>query len=804
MQSYSQSQALFLESWLRSSASTSGSSPPAGSAGTAISARSILQAWAELRDPSIFSSEPDRILAALQTLDAARSSLHIADTQAKLLLSLLSTSASLPGSLPLLLRLLYFWLRKSLRASSSLLNTATAVLLRVLSPPSWSPSLAVLVLGALAANPALEDSPRRDCLDVLCRILESEPVEEEQIVEVLAGIGYAFSRSDEPYFSRIFLFFLRIWSRGIPRPSVSSGLMILHLLEWLVTGLVNSRSWTKIEAICAELSVESCQVKCYATFAVAMASAGVLRALRAVPATSRIKLGPQTRNSLEDSISSVSKLAVSNLDGSPENGLLLQCISLGLARSGLVSFSAPVLLALCVALLNEIFPLGKFCKMAVESSNGNSVKSVLEKVKGHLDSVIFKEAGAITSVFCSQYASANDEHKLIVENSLWDYSSEFYSNLRDSALVLRRKHDQLLRDLEKVAKAAFLMVVVFAAEVTKQKLNPKSSFGIQSLVSVRILIAFSCIEYMRHVRLPEYTDAVRRAVLTMQENSALCISFVESIPPYTELTNKRGYVWIDDEVQTARLLFVLRVIPTCISFIPASVFGKLVAPTMFLYLQHPNEKVSRASHSVFVAFTSSGKDSDCDERMELKVKLVFYYTERALEAYPSITSFEGLASGVAALVKHLPTGSPAIFYCINSLVAKATELCKEALAEDSDLWKTWEGSSEPCNKVLDLLMRLIYIVDIQVLPYLLKQLAEFILKLPKDGQKVMLSELYVQVAESDDVTRKPVLVSWLQSLSFLCSGKMTSKSYSEKEMGSESSNGLRLNNTSGQILLSML
>lgn len=67
-------------------------------------------------------------------------------------------------------------------------------------------------------------------------------------------------------------------------------------------------------------------------------------------------------------------------------------------------------------------------------------------------------------------------------------------------------------------------------------------------------------------------------------------------------------------------------------------------------------------------------------------------------------------------MRHLPAGSPAIFYCVHSLVGKATELCKEALSEDETMWKTWEGSSEPCKKVLDLLLRLMALVDIQVSP----------------------------------------------------------------------------------------
>lgn len=51
----------------------------------------------------------------------------------------------------------------------------------------------------------------------------------------------------------------------------------------------------------------------------------------------------------------------------------------------------------------------------------------------------------------------------------------------------------------------------------------------------------------------------------------------------------------------------------------------------------------------------------------------------------------------------------------------------------------------------------------------MKQLAQFIVQLPSDKQNVVLNDLYQQVAESDDVIRKPTLVSWLQSLSYFSS-----------------------------------
>lgn len=46
---------------------------------------------------------------------------------------------------------------------------------------------------------------------------------------------------------------------------------------------------------------------------------------------------------------------------------------------------------------------------------------------------------------------------------------------------------------------------------------------------------------------------------------------------------------------------------------------------------HPNGKVARASHSLFMAFVSSAKDSDDEERLSLKEQLVFYYMQRSLE-----------------------------------------------------------------------------------------------------------------------------------------------------------------------------
>lgn len=48
------------------------------------------------------------------------------------------------------------------------------------------------------------------------------------------------------------------------------------------------------------------------------------------------------------------------------------------------------------------------------------------------------------------------------------------------------------------------------------------------------------------------------------------------------------------------------------------------------YMGHPSGKVARASHSMFAAFMSSGKDSHENERALLKEQLAFYYMQRSL------------------------------------------------------------------------------------------------------------------------------------------------------------------------------
>jgi hypothetical protein len=61
----------------------------------------------------------------------------------------------------------------------------------------------------------------------------------ELIPDVLAGIGYALSSSVNVHYVRILNSLFGIWGKeGGPLGSVSDGLMILHLIEWVLSGLI--------------------------------------------------------------------------------------------------------------------------------------------------------------------------------------------------------------------------------------------------------------------------------------------------------------------------------------------------------------------------------------------------------------------------------------------------------------------------------------------------------------------------------------------------------------------------------------
>lgn len=546
-----QSNIVFLEEWLRTSSGAAAKNP------SPSSAREIIQAWSDLRDSLRHQSFSSHHLHSLEVLVGSQFSLHVADPQAKLLISLLSS----PGlslhreSFPLLLRLLYIWVRKSFTPSTAILDSAVeAVLSGALGDCRTDPLLfseAVLLLGAFCFAPAVSQKSKDASLKCLVRVLHEccpfPPMNSTEIIvpNVLAGVGYVLSSHVSVRNYEILDFLFEVWGhKGGPRESVSHGLMVLHLIEWVVSGHIASRSFERIRLFSRRI-LDAPNVK-FVPFAVLMAAAGVLRVCSRIPSNGPgLELLSQLRVSAENRVESVSLELISrteNFSSVATDGdrLLLQCLSIALARCGFVSPHPALLLCLASALLVEIFPLRRIYPKVLGHSLSSSTKPLHDEVREHLDSILFKEAGTIAGIFCNQYVSIEEENRSKVESSVWNYCQDVYLGHRPMALVLRGHNDNLLADLEKIAEPAFLMVVVFLLSVTKQKLNPKYSEEARREVSLQILVAFSCVEYFRRMRLAEYMDTIRAVVASIQENETTCISFVESIPSYVDLTKGQG------------------------------------------------------------------------------------------------------------------------------------------------------------------------------------------------------------------------------------------------------------------------
>ncbi|KAI4311694.1 hypothetical protein MLD38_036568 [Melastoma candidum] len=781
-----QTRTMFLDAWLSAQAGF-----PSAAAAPSPSARSIIQSWSDLREClKLGSFEPHvRLLESLRNLLDSQSTLHVADPQAKILVSILGDEKiDLPDeSYPLFLRLLYIWLRKSFRPSPAAIDSTVEVVCKVLSGRcDWGVhpflfSEGVLILGAFCSGPGASDNSIGKCLDLLCRMLE-EGYGVMRLVEgvmpnVLAGIGYALASSTtaNACYGSILGVLFGVWDKEDgPCGSVQCGLMILHLVEWVTAGYINSNSFEKI--LMFSRNVFEGADKGYSPFSLVMGAGGLLRASKGVALSDMgTKVIMAVRAGAVDIIEDLAKYLNARFDGlggflhNSIDKLHLQCFALSLARCGSVTARGPFLLCLASALLNEVFPLRHLYDGVLGASSGSVISTVCTHlVKQHLDSVLFKEGGTITGVLCNLYGSADENSKKTVERMIWDCCQDIYSGHRKVGLALKGNNEELIENLERISESAFLMVVVFSLAVTNAKLNSKYPVDVQVEVSVQILIAFSCMEYFRRMRMAEYLDTIRAVIASVQDNMYASVSFVESMPSYTDLTKGSGttYQWYTDEVQTARMLFYLRVVPTCIEQLPSDVFRKSVVPTMFLYMAHPNKKVARASHTLFSAFVSSDKESPNGERASLKDQLSFYYMERSLEDFPGVTPFEGLASGVAALVRHLPAGSPAVLYSIHGLADKASSLCLNNSNKESTMWKNL-NEQEPCKKLLDLLLSLLPLVDIQVLPDLMKLLAQLVVQLPSDGQTMVLNDFQNNSSSNQNrkaSTRRNGVLSWIARL----------------------------------------
>ncbi|KAJ7538437.1 hypothetical protein O6H91_11G047700 [Diphasiastrum complanatum] len=408
---------------------------------------------------------------------------------------------------------------------------------------------------------------------------------------------------------------------------------------------------------------------------------------------------------------------------------LLQCIALGVTRSGSLSVNPYIICCLLYILLQDVLSLAPvyFAQIAdlshlfTSSAKENHADSdgsherlrrpalqsqltiALDFLRNHVKGCLFQEVGAIARAMCEQYQLIHPEYQQEIEALVWQNCQSLYQRHRIFVALCSEEHSERHRvegfphpfeslqeeNISKVLEAYFLFVVLFFSLALDHKISEKKHSVENNIITeseddlnVQLLDSLSCVEFFRQVQVPEYGSLVQRSVSRLCASKLAASAFVLCCPSYHDMTQWPGrselqfatYDWNLDQVQAARVHFYFRVLCSCLGQISESTFEEALAPKMFLYIQHAAEAVARSSHALFTAFLSLGEDSAEQESPHetLREKLSVYYIQRSLEAYPEIVSFEGMISGVGAIAHYLPPGSPATIYCINSLADKIT------------------------------------------------------------------------------------------------------------------------------------
>ncbi|KAH7352405.1 hypothetical protein KP509_19G043200 [Ceratopteris richardii] len=822
-----------LEEWLERAVFSSSTPRSFPSRSSSPPAQRISVAWSQVRECARNGILLPQHTTALSLLQEHGRTIHISEPQARSLISILSSISSYAsstddgiaqaiGSTALLLSI---WVRRGFTSVSKdnikdvieaiISNTIKA--LEISTSSHYFINEAILLLGSMCVNSRVGEEHRQRCQALIAQefVLQRKHIRGIKCKEALAGVGYAMVSSTGPSLKSLVQGLLLLWMdvdaaldhqievNISSRPSIENGLLLLHLMEWygsvaLSRGKYASSLYTVVGEIGASvLSGKTPPARYGALFT----AAGLLRSFRIYRSAQRPGLDNLELNreeimaSLNHSIIRVIDATVSHrvneIAAAVEAGsaLLLditiaekyfadshlgdqgwlQCVAVALSRCSGVSPNVSVLVCLTTAFVEVVFPLKAFYnEMIAQISEGNG-----DRLTMHGKSILFHELGAILRVICEQYESANMKWQGWMECTFLWFSEFIYRNHRKYLLLLASRKQESASplfdgdagSLKEILEAAIMSAVMFFSRASMKKTYSNDAHA-KGQFAAMVMQSLSCLEFIRQAQIPEYKDLVQRCVEWASRTETTSAMLVSMLPTFDEVIHSPGplvpcYSWKKDDVQDSRVLFGFRVLPSCLQTFPSTFFSSNVAPVMFLYMKHPKQPLVQASHSLLVYFLSV---KACDSnRDSIKEKLAIQFVQKTFEDDLGFSNYDSFVTVIGAVARHLPAGSSATKACITSLSRRASESFGSAITRGE------EDKLEAAKKLQTLLLHLILIVDVQVLPHLLQEVASLVLGQMSPHRIHALEEAFDVLAGSDDLTRKHILVPWLQSLSYLCS-----------------------------------
>lgn len=447
-----------------------------------------MQVWGQLRECVQHGVLQAPHSQALSFLHQNRKLLHVAESQAKLLLSIFLTvqcdSLELLGQARALSALiLNAWVRKTfVKSASSPSKQAKETLHLVVEGVCKSLQErpiseiylceSILLLGTACTAPQFSDSSREKCQEVITRELlnRNDVIVHADLSIVLAGVGSALAVAHGSILSSLLQALLTLWTsdyganvlRETECPPLREALMVFHLMEYQGLALTSKDTlianlYLMVKGI-SQGTLESSPpaMQCAAL----MAASGLRRGLdQRRPGNSVNPLEQEVQLivlSLNKEVVKVCEIACKNQETikrvprvSPlsnmscaELGLrhMQRCIALGVARSRGFPYHPSTLRCLGITLVTDILSLHNVYSAQREDlrrrpldlpQSASALGAAMGQLEVHVGGSLFHEVGAIARAMCEQYKSADEELQLHTESTVWEFTQALYRGYRN-------------------------------------------------------------------------------------------------------------------------------------------------------------------------------------------------------------------------------------------------------------------------------------------------------------------------------------------------------------------------------------
>eukprot|EP00898_Chlorokybus_atmophyticus_P000237 jgi/Chlat1/1213/Chrsp115S01673 len=297
-----------------------------------------------------------------------------------------------------------------------------------------------------------------------------------------------------------------------------------------------------------------------------------------------------------------------------------------------------------------------------------------------------------------------------------------------------------------------------------------------AFLSVVALYSGAQLDYAQDPLLPSQPHGALITNAAANMNAAAVANFAAHMPEYKHTTHPSdGVEWKDDRVLSSRVSFFFAILSAHARLLQEDIIAARIAPVMFLYLHHADEKCRSASHAMFraIARTCDVDESASSElkRTNIAERMAPFYIKRVLAVYPGLTLYDALVASVGVVFRSaLPPGSPVAEHCVRLLVMRMQELeasttTTTTTTNNNNKDSNEEESSKAADQLRVLLFHLVRIIDVkQSLSMLLQAIGHLIENSDEAMQSASVSALYQVVAASSDYARKSHLVLWYNRL----------------------------------------